>query len=334
FNRRAADLAYDDDGGNEVEVSKRGPSPVAADIRTLGARLTLIANPNHDLWLDADHARPMYDNHEGQLGTLGVQGYSEEMEFNREQYTAAHTWRVGSGTLESSLMRNKTETLGRTIPAGTPGKEPGSPRTLENTNHVFDTKLVTVLRDHTLSVGGQYWDAEMVDGVAVAPYAHTQWALFVEDAWRFIEEVGLTVGWRHDDHNQFGGHDSPRAYLVWNLSPNWTLRGGVSRGFKVPRLDQITDGITGFTGQGTRPVIGSPGLQPETSTTTEIGLGYDNRTGFTANLTLFNNEFQDKIASGPGLLNCSFASSPDRPGCVDYGYWPAVDEFAQSVNVD
>src|SRR5690606_33070746 len=42
----------------------------------------------------------------------------------------------------------------------------------------------------------------------------------------------------------------------------------------------------------------------------------------------------DKIASGPGLLNCSFASSPDRPGCVDYGYWPAVDEFAQSVNVD
>src|SRR5690606_18936983 len=73
FKRWASDLSYADADGDDVEVSKRGPSPVAADITTLGARLTLIANPNHDLWLDADHAWQSYDNSNGQLGTLGMQ---------------------------------------------------------------------------------------------------------------------------------------------------------------------------------------------------------------------------------------------------------------------
>ena len=49
---------------------------------------------------------------------------------------------------------------------------------------------------------------------------------------------------------------------------------------------------------------------------------------------MFFNQFKDKIATGTGLLNCSFAAQPNRPGCVDYGNWPAVDTYGQSVNVD
>jgi outer membrane receptor for ferrienterochelin and colicins len=121
---------------------------------------------------------------------------------------------------------------------------------------------------------------------------------------------------------------------VWTASEAWTLKGGVSRGFKTPRLDQIASGITGFTGQGTVPTIGTPTLQPETSTTAEIGVYFDNSAGFSANLTVFNSEFEDKIASGPGLPNCSFAGSPNRPGCVNYGNFPRVDLYGQTVNID
>src|SRR5690606_28551690 len=117
-------------------------------------------------------------------------------------------------------------------------------------------------------------------------------------------------------------------------NPNWTIKGGVSRGYKTPRLDQLADGITGFGAQGTRPFIGTPSLKPETSTSTELAVAYDNLNGFSASGTIFNNDFRDKIASGPGLPNCSWAVEPDRPGCVDYGYWPALDLFGQSVNVD
>lgn len=338
FSRAASELSYEDTGGGAVEVSKRGPSPVKADIHTLGARLDFSPHRNHDLWLDADLYRQTYDNNAGQLGTLDTSttfnGYAPELKFNREQYTLAHTWRLDSGVIESSLIRNRTETLGRTIPPGTPGKTPGSPRTLENENLIFDTKAVLRFEGHTVSVGGQFWDAEMIDGVAPAPYTHEQWALYAEDEWRLLSDLRLTLGARRDEHNQFGEHYNPRAYVVWNATSRWSFKAGVSQGFKAPRLDQIADGITGFTGQGTRPTIGTPSLRPETSTSTEIGVIYDRSNGLRLSLTAFNNEFDDKIANGPGLLNATFAASPNRPGSVNYGNWPLVDTFAQLVNVD
>lgn len=338
FARQASDLTYDNATGTTIEVSKRGPSPVKADIHTVGARLDFTPHPNHDLWLDGEIYRQTYDNNSGQLGTLDTgttfNGYDRELRFDRDQYTLAHTWRFAGGVLDSSLVRNNTETTGRTIPPGTPGKTAGSPRALENENLVFDTKAVLNLDRHTVTVGGQYWEAEMIDGVAPAPYEQTQWALFAEDEWRLLPDLRLTVGARRDEHSQFGHHVNPRAYVVWNANSRWSLKAGVSQGFKAPRLDQIADGITGFTAQGTRPTIGTPSLRPETSTSTELGVILDATDSLRFSLTAFNNEFDDKIANGPGLLNATFAASPNRPGSVNYGNWPAVDTFAQLVNVD
>lgn len=338
FSRRASDLNYTNAAGAEVEVSKRGPSPVKADIHTFGARFDFVPHRNHDLWLDADVYRQTYDNNAGQLGTLDTgatfNGYGPELQFNRNQYTLAHSWRLGAGVLDTSLIRNDTETIGRTVPPGTPGKAPGSPRALENENTIFDTKAVLRFDRHTLSLGGQYWEAEMTDGVAPAPYEQKQWALFAEDEWRIFSDLRLTLGARRDEHRQFGSHVNPRAYLVWSATPRLSFKAGVSQGFKAPRLDQIASGITGFTAQGTRPTIGSPGLKPETSTSTEFGVIFDGSKGLRLSLTAFNNEFDDKIANGPGLLNATFAGSPDRPGSVNYGNWPAVDTFAQLINID
>lgn len=335
FNRQASDLKYFDEEGAELEVSKRGPSPVSADIYTAGARVSLLGSREHDLWFDVDFYGQTYDNSQAQLGTIGERGYAEELKFNRSQYTLAHSWFLGDVVLDSSLMINDTETIGRIIPSGTPGKETGSARDLTNENVVFDIKaLVNKWESHSLVIGGQWWDAEMVDGVAPEPYQQTQWALFVEDEWQLAETLSLTVGARFDDHSQFGNHASPRAYMVWNATPQWSFKGGVSKGFKVPRLDQIADGIIGFTGQGTIPMIGSPDLEPETSVTTEVAAIFDNQEGFRAGVTVFHNSFDDKIASGPGLLNATWEGEENRPGSVDYGYWPLVDEFSQSINVD
>ncbi|WP_221030741.1 TonB-dependent receptor domain-containing protein [Actomonas aquatica] len=335
YHRMASELEYFDENGDAIEVSRRGPSPVEADINSYGGRLTLVALPEHDFWIDYDRSEQTYDNSEGQLGTLGVRGYAPEQRFNRTQVTAAHTWRHGNGSLETSVMQNNTETIGRILPDDTATAQAGDPRELTNDNLVVDSKYVTQIGDaHTLTVGGQWWDAEMVDGVAPAPYTHTQWALFAEDEWLLRPDLRLTLGFRHDDHSAFGEHTSPRAYLVWNVSDAWTVRTGISQGFKVPRLDQLADGITGFRGQGTIPFIGTPTLSPETSTTTELGFAYAPSSNFSAGVTFFRNDFDDKIATGEGLFNCSFAGSPDRPGCVDYGYWPAVDLYSQSVNID
>lgn len=333
FKRQAADISYLNQLGAEI-APVMGANPVKSDIANFGARLTLTPTRDHDLSLDLDAGRQTYDNARGQLGTLGTGGYAPEQKYDRDQLTLAHTGRYGFGRWDTSYMVNRTETVGRTIPPGTPGAVAGSPRTLEVESRVLDSKLVTALGRHLVTVGGQWWEAEMKDGVAPQTFSFTQKALFLEDEWRIVDSFGLTFGARYDEHSLFGGKLSPRLYGVWNATPNWTFKGGVSNGYKTPRVEQLAPGINGFGNQGRTPLIGSPDLKPETSTTTEIGTYYDNLAGFTASAALFHNQFKDKITSGPGLPNCGYRPAPDRSGCVSFGNWPAVDTFGQSINVD
>ncbi|MNM19139.1 Colicin I receptor precursor [compost metagenome] len=332
--RDAASVNYTNAAGAEVPTNM-GANPVRSDIENFGARLAFTPNRFHTVILDADAGRQTYDNSKQQLGTVGLQGgYGPEQKYKRDQWTLSHTGRFGFGTLDSSYMVNKTETLGRTIPPGTPGAVAGSARTLEVESQVFDTKLVMPLGKHMATVGAQWWKAEMTDGVAPKTFEFTQKALFLEDEWQVLDNVALTFGARYDDHSIFGGQTSPRAYAVWNATPGWTVKGGVSKGYKTPRVEQLSPGINGFGGQGTIPLVGSPNLKPETSTTAEIGAYFDNLAGWTASGTVFNNEFKDKITTGTGLLNCDYRPSPNRPGCVSFGNWPNVDAFGQSINVD
>jgi outer membrane receptor for ferrienterochelin and colicins len=343
--REQSSLTYETVNGVETPVSGFGRSSTANEIWSLGARLSLNLHPDHDLWFDYDTANQWYDNADGQMGTATTAGgYDRFLEFNREQFAVAHNWRLPFGVLESNYSIGTTETVGRIIPNGVAGA--GGPRTLESENRIFDTKLFSQWRNHTFTVGGQHWEAEMVDGVAPTRFEHTQWAIFAEDEWRFTDTLALTLGARHDDHSTFGSHFSPRAYVVWNATGNWTLKGGISQGFKTPRLEQLAEGINGFGAQGRLPLLGSPGLMPETSTSTEFAVFYDNRDDFRASVTVFHNAFDDKIAAGPQVANCLFgltqaqydAGGYPATGCYDVGFFTpyiaTVAGFGQSVNID
>lgn len=333
--REASGLTYDDATGEPVDISRRGPSPVESEIYTLGGRITLTPHPDHDLWFEAEINRQWYDNSESQLGTGTVQGgYGPELKFNRDNYVLAHSWRAGFADIDTTLTHNSTETLGRTILPGTPGKVAGDPRTLKASNTILDSRAVVPLNAFNLTLGGQYWKAEMTDAVSENDYEFVQWALFAETEWRMAERFKLTLGGRYDDHETFGGKFSPRAYAVWTATDRLTVKGGVSRGFKTPRLDQIAPGIIGFSGQGTRPQIGTPGLKPETSTSYEIGAYYDDGHFLSGHLTAFHNDFTDKIASATPIPNCTYAAAPDQPGCLDIGYFPLAPEFGQTINID
>ena len=340
--REQSALTFERVDGVETPVTGFGRSSTAYEIWSLGGRLALNLHPDHDLWIDADTANQWYDNSNGQMGTVGVSGgYEEALEFNREQVTLAHNWRAGFGTIESTLSRNYTEKLGRIVPALVPVTG-GQPRAIETTSVIFDTKMYAQWRNHTYTVGGQYWDAEMIDGVAPAPFTFEQWALFVEDEWRLTDAFAMTFGLRYDEHSTFGDHVSPRAYAVWNVNDQWTLKGGVSSGYKAPRVEQLTPGINGFGGQGRIPLIGSPDLTPETSVSTELAAFYDNGGSLRASVTLFHNTFEDKIATGVPVANCTAgitravfdAGTYLKTGCVDVGFYPTVATFGQSVNID
>lgn len=329
FHREGSNIAIPGDPALTL-----GRNPVRSDVYTYGGRLSLTPHADHDLWFEYDRNEQSYDNSEGQLGTLGSGGYAPEQRFNRSNYVIAHTWRMGFGQLDTTLTRNETETIGRLIPNGTPGATPGAPRTLEARNDILDSRFAGKVGALAFTVGGQYWKARMVEGVAPEPFKFTQWAGFAEATLTVVDGFNITGGARYDNHSTFGDKWSPRVYGVWNINEVLTLKGGVSRGFKTPRVEQIADGIIGFGSQGRVPLLGSPGLTPETSTSYEAGLYYDRQGVFSGNVTLFNNDFTDKIASGSGVPNCRYSVAPNLPGCVDVGNFPNVDLFSQSINID
>ena len=94
-----------------------------------------------------------------------------------------------------------------------------------------------------------------------------------------------------------------------------------------------------FGGQGVSPFVGTPDLQPETSINYELAGYYDSLEGFSANLTLFHNKFDDKIARADGIPNCyniqgerhlDSGCADIGPGWAEFGY----TEFSQTINVD
>ncbi|WP_406643354.1 TonB-dependent receptor [Pectobacterium brasiliense] len=293
------------------ELSTRGPNPVKSDNYLLGGKLSWLLDSRNTLWLDGEVSNQKYDNKEEQLGALGAGaatrggGYEDTLRYERRKITLGSDNQLDFGTWNSSLSFNQTENKGRliprsTVPAGS--ATAGQKRELKNTNYILDTKLMSPLGEsHLLTLGGQYWNAVMKDGIVLAntgeKFEQNSWSLFAEDEWRIVDSLALTTGARYEHHEAFGGHVSPRAYLVWNALDELTIKGGVSTGYKTPSLARLHNGISGVTGQGTRNTIGNPNLKPEESVNTELGAYYEHFSGFSTNATLFHNRFRNKIDS-------------------------------------
>src|SRR5690606_16305408 len=190
---------------------------------------------------------------------------------------------------------------------------------------------------HVTVVGAQGIQGElnddvfgMEDGTPGEVKEHNMYSLFAEDTWYVIDPLGITAGLRYDDHEIFGDNISPRLYGVYTANDFWTFKGGVSTGFKTPKTTDLYDGIVGFGAQGTSPFFGNPDLEPEISTSTEIAAYWQHPTaGHSFNVTLFNNQFDDKLVSQPcgGVTGITCSSSGEY---ADLGYANANKQ----VNVD
>ncbi|AKC87636.1 TonB-dependent receptor domain-containing protein [Pseudoxanthomonas suwonensis] len=226
---------------------------------------------------------------------------------------------------------------------------PRPKRNLESNQYTLDAKLdipyAGLGGGHHFVVGTQLIDGELDDGVfgmelggdgAGVVQEHKMWSLFAEDNWTPTDPLTITFGVRYDDHNMFGAHVSPRAYAVYDLAPDWVLKGGVSSGYKTPKTTDLFDGVTGFGGQGTLPWTGNPDLEPETSINSEIALYWTSSTSdHNFNITYFRNDFKDKIASTTVTQTCEQTGGV-RP-CANLGAFHdvlGVGSFSQPVNID
>jgi outer membrane receptor for ferrienterochelin and colicins len=295
-------------------------------------------------------------------------GYAPQQEFTRDTWALTHNGEWSFGNSFVSLAHVATNNDGRTLPFTVAEREllltmidatgpyagmsladrraaaeaeflPRPKRTLESAQYTLDAKLdmpFSFAGEHVLVTGAQVIRGELTDGVfgmedgqTTQAQEHNMYSLFAEDTWSPVSAFSLTAGVRLDDHEVFGDQLSPRLYGVYNVTPAWTVKGGVSTGFKTPKTTQLYDGVTGFGGQGTSPMFGNPDLQPETSVSSEIAAYWEGAAGHTFNLTLFHNQFEDKISSQPcgaGLaLSCTSTGE-----YAELGY----STSSKTVNID
>lgn len=256
------------------------------DLQSLSARLTLTPDDDHDVALEAGIQKQERQALMGRSAPAeGCRGGCSDVfdEHDREYVALSHNGRWGVATSDSYVQREVTTNTRREI---------------EIANTVANTSWVLPLESHILTLGANARRESLEDHTSNQISDRTevskdQWALFAEDEWLLTERFALTGGVRLDDDESYGSHLSPRLYGVWSAAPTWTLKGGVSTGYRSPNLREITPDW-GQTSRG-GDVYGNPDLEPETSLNKELALLFHSPGGMEAGVTLFHNDFEDKI---------------------------------------
>ncbi len=287
----------------------------------LTGRLTITPNEDHDISLEAGRTGvERFANVGKTLAVGGARPATDTESLNsRDHWSLSHTGRWGPTTSDFSISQEwaSRETWNY---SAAERKFEKAERVPEVRNTVIDGKLTTpfdLWGEHTLVTGGQYKNTSLKDHGHSAVYQTMnvdQWALFVEDEWRFVEDFALTGGLRFDQHEIYGGHVSPRIYGVWNATDDLTVKGGFSTGFRAPELRNIASGYYLPTQQGIGRAEPNPDLKAETSTNYELGAIWD-RGDVILGATYFYTDFRDKISNA----NTHDLVNPDTGGIISGG---------------
>ncbi|WP_201316246.1 TonB-dependent receptor [Dyella sp. EPa41] len=302
------------------------------------ARLALEPAKGQQVLLEAGHESVRRENHGGD--TLAANAADTYNRNPRNRWSASHSGRWSWGQSDLALYQETTRRLGYTRAAGAADYLRNA-RAPEIRNRTADGKLSLPLEAHNLVLGAQWQNGHLVDqnpgrrNGRDARFDITQSAAFAEDEWAVAGRFALTGGVRLDHHEIYGNHWSPRLYGVWHATDDFTLKGGVSRGFRAPEIRQIAPGYaytTGGAGCSYGPngncavIIGDPHLKAETSTSTEVAALWDNRAGFSTGLTLFHTAFHDKVTDVQPLdANGNYLRWSEDPNYRVY-YYRNVDK--------
>ncbi|AOA59931.1 TonB-dependent receptor domain-containing protein [Acinetobacter larvae] len=342
----------------DITIGSQGRDPrnVEADNFSLGSKLNYKINDDYNAWVDYDYAQQRYDNRDGRLGELyeykrtggiaNIGSYADELKFLRHRISTGLDADLAWGQWKTFASQVKSEQKGRRLPIGQAAdfnyySDGSQARQLETKDITLDSRLIMPLAQHKLTVGTEYKNNQTIDGAAGQGQKFKQhsWSVFAEDEWSLLDNLAFTFGGRYEHHSAFGGHFTPRAYLVWNAHDYVTLKGGVSTGYKVPTANDLHDGINGFTAQGRSVILGNKDLKPEKTTNYELAMVFDNLTNFSLTTTGFYTQFKDIIVSNANIVeNCLWADRPAgqaaASNCMRVGNFDYQQNFGFKGNAD
>ena len=263
-----------------------------------GIKLYLTPDEQNEFSVSYDSATRKYTHTPGK--SVDITADRSSVRYDKDVYVLAHDGNYGDVMVNTYLQHDISDRVQDT--------------TKRERVTILNTQGTWFAGNHVVTFGGQYKDEDFVDetngllssNVSGAVKKVDRWlaAVYGEIEWSVLDDLSITTGLRYNDDELFGGHLSPRVYGVYHLTPEWTLKGGVSTGYRQPSLTSATPGFGRGTGGAGSPaphpralIIGNEELDPETSTSYELGYVFDSHDlGLNTSLMLFHTEYKDKIA--------------------------------------
>lgn len=269
-----------------------------SDRRQGGAKVVFTPNGQNEIEVGYNRAELEYTHNPGV--SIPEDSDTSTYTYHKDVYLVGHKGTYDNLTLDTYLQHDVSE------------REQDLEKREEITT--FNTQGTTLLGRHIVTFGGQYKYEDLTDetngllgtDIPTATASVDRWiaALYAEVEWAVLDDLNVTTGIRYNDDELFGGHWTPRLYANYHVTPEWTLKGGVSTGYKQPSLPEATEGFGRGTGGGGSPaphpralIIGNEDLEPETSVSYEAGFVFNSlATDLDASAMVFYTEFRDKIA--------------------------------------
>lgn len=273
------------DQPQESSTSKTGESPRIEGYTSRDGNVEFAWTPNDNHDFTAGYGFDRQDRDSDSL---------DKNRLERQNYSLSHNGRWDVGNSELKFYGEKVD-----------NKNPEQAGVITSESNSIDGKYVLPLEpiNQLLTVGGEWRHDKLEDPVNLKGSGSTsasQYALFIEDEWRIFEPLALTTGVRMDDHQTYGDHWSPRAYLVYTATDTVTVKGGWANAFKAPSLLQLSPDWTTGSCRGACEIVGSPDLKPETSESYELGIYYAGEEGWLegvqGSITAFQNDVDDRIS--------------------------------------
>lgn len=159
---------------------------------------------------------------------------------------------------------------------------------------VYATKEMGI---HSIMAGLDYQNEQIKNGYTyldTGEYNSDQYGVFAQSETLLTDDLVFTLGGRVDDHDVYGSNFSPKAYLVYDVNPSLTLKGGVTKAFKAPDASKLSEEYRVISCGGGCYLSGNPDLDAETSVSYEFGFDYhDHDSNLTA--SIFRNEIDNLI---------------------------------------
>ncbi|MTI15887.1 TonB-dependent receptor [Rhodobacteraceae bacterium RKSG542] len=160
-----------------------------------------------------------------------------------------------------------------------------NPSTYEGKRHAIEYLGNFAVNDNIDFIFGGDWKREDASNSYGLVTDSAIWGGFGQVAWRATDALTFNLSGRHDQHSEFGGHNTWRFTGAYNLDEATTLRTSVGTGFRAPSNYELYD-----------PYSGNADLQPETSISFDAGIDrkwFDDR--LTTSLTYFHIKTTDLI---------------------------------------